>query len=127
MVLGENATMNRSSSLPSSAGEAVAASTLALQDRGSFFTTLSEVRARADRVVVFACQPSVRYPRFYERAFEGGGQARAFSFVGCDVDPAASGIAQASVDSMLPGVDPYDVLALWSALVEGRSVDALRD
>jgi formylmethanofuran dehydrogenase subunit B len=108
-------------------GDALAASTLSLQDRGAFFTTLSEVRTRADLVIVFACQPSARYPRFYARALAGAAQERALSFVACAVDPAASGVAQARVDSILPGADLFDVLALWSALLEGRSVAALHD
>jgi formylmethanofuran dehydrogenase subunit B len=48
-------------------GDAMSAATLALQDRGSFFTTLSEVRTRADLLVFFHCQPSQRYPRFFTR------------------------------------------------------------
>jgi len=33
-------------------GDAMAASTAALQDRGAFFTTLSEVRSRADLLII---------------------------------------------------------------------------
>ncbi|HLW13639.1 MAG TPA: formylmethanofuran dehydrogenase [Casimicrobiaceae bacterium] len=108
-------------------GDAQAASTLALQDRGAFFTTLSEVRTRADLVVVFACQPSARYPRFYERVLAGTSRQQALCFVGCTVDPAASAVVEASTGSILAGADLYDVLALWSALLEGRTVEALRD
>lgn len=108
-------------------GDALAASTLALQDRGALFTTLSEARARADLVVVFACEPSARYPRFYERTFAGTTQPRALSFVACAVDPAANDVPQVSVDSLLPGADLFDVLALWSALLEGRGVAVLHD
>ncbi|WP_174447209.1 formylmethanofuran dehydrogenase [Caballeronia grimmiae] len=103
-------------------GDALAASTLALQDRGSFFTTLSEIRSRADLIVVIACEPSRRYPRFYERVLNLDRQTD-IVFVGCDTDPAASTNAKA----ILPNTDPFDILALWSALTEGRNADALAD
>jgi formylmethanofuran dehydrogenase subunit B len=103
-------------------GDALAASTLALQDRGSFFTTLSEIRSRADLIVVIACEPSRRYPRFYERVLNPDRQTD-IVFVGCDTDPAASTNAKA----ILPNTDPFDILALWSALTEGRTANALAD
>ncbi|CAG4919452.1 hypothetical protein R70241_04747 [Paraburkholderia saeva] len=112
-------------------GDALTAATLALQDRGAFFTTLSEVRARADLVVVFACEPSARHPRFYARAFgtaEGTpALSRTFRFVGCEADLAVDAIHHAGATSLLAGSDLFDLLALWSALLEGRSVEALND
>ena len=106
-------------------GDALAAAILAQQDRGSFFATLSEVRTRADLVIVFACRPAARYPRFYERALGDTDLARRIVFVGCDADPAAVDYASrandVSVETLLPGVDAHDTLARWSALVESRS------
>ncbi len=90
-------------------GDAMSAATLALQDRGSFFTTLSEVRSHADLLVFFNCQPSKRYPRFFTRALEGTEQKRELVFVGCPPDPAASGIANARVEAILPDADPFDI------------------
>ncbi|MDR5746664.1 formylmethanofuran dehydrogenase [Caballeronia sp. LZ029] len=95
-------------------GDTLADSNRALQDRGSFFTTLSEVRSRADLVIVFACEPSRRYPRFYERAIREGRDVSVV-FVGCDIDKAAN----ARAESITPNTDPFDTLALWSAHVEG--------
>jgi formylmethanofuran dehydrogenase subunit B len=95
-------------------GDTLADSNRALQDRGSFFTTLSEVRSRADLVIVFACRPSQRYPRFYERAI-GEGRDVNIVFVGCDIDEAA----HARAEAILRDTDPFDTLALWSAHVEG--------
>jgi formylmethanofuran dehydrogenase subunit B len=94
-------------------GDTLADINRALQDRGAFFTTLSEIRSRADLIVVFACEPSRRYPRFYERVIA---QERNVSivFVGCDVDPNSP-----HAESILPGTDPFDTLALWSAHIEG--------
>ncbi len=106
-------------------GDAMAASTAALQDRGAFFTTLSEVRARADLLIVFGCQPSVRYPRFYERVLGGTDQARDLIFVGCEVDPAADIVENTSTHSVLKDADPYDILAIWSALTEGRNAASI--
>ena len=108
-------------------GDAMSATTLALQDRGSFFTTLSEVRSRADLLVFFGCQPSQRYPRFFARTLEGTPHKRELVFVGCAPDPAASGLATTRIEALLPDADPFDILALWSALSEGRAPRALRD
>ena len=108
-------------------GDAMSAATLALQDRGSFFTTLSEVRSRADLLVLFGCQPSQRYPRFFTRTLAGTEQKRELVFVGCTPDPAASGLANARIEAILPDADPFDTLALWSALGEGHEASALRD
>jgi len=106
-------------------GDALADGIRALQDRGSFFTTLSEIRARADLAIVFACRPGERHPRFYERALGDDGFARRLVFVGADADPAATEharrVANLTVDTLLPRADAHDTLARWSALVESRS------
>ncbi|MFC0577005.1 formylmethanofuran dehydrogenase [Paraburkholderia solisilvae] len=115
-------------------GDALSAATLAMQDRGAFFTTLSEVRSRADLLVVFGCAPAQHHPRFYERALAGNGDGdsasvaasatatapRTICFVGCPVDPAAPPIADARCESILADASPHDLLALWSAIAEGR-------
>jgi formylmethanofuran dehydrogenase subunit B len=106
-------------------GEALTPATLALQDRGSFFTTLSEVRSRASLLVFFGCQPSHNHPRFFARAVAGTDLSREMVFVGCAVDPAAEGLANLRTETLLPDADPFDTLALWSALAEGRAPDAL--
>lgn len=108
-------------------GDALSAATLALQDRGSFFTTLSEVRSRADLLVFFGCQPSRRYPRFFARALDGTRETRDLVFLGCPPDPAADDLAHARIDALLPDADPYDTLALWSAVSEAREPTALHD
>jgi formylmethanofuran dehydrogenase subunit B len=106
-------------------GDALSAATLALQDRGAFFTTLSEVRSRADLLIVFGCTPSQRHPRFYERALAGNARPRTICFVGCDVDPAAArGAPDVNGESMLADAAPHDLLALWSAIAEGRHASA---
>jgi formylmethanofuran dehydrogenase subunit B len=106
-------------------GDTLTPATLAFQDRGSFFTTLSEVRTRADLLVFFGCQPSQRYPRFFSRTLEGTDIARELIFVGCAMDPAAAGLAHARTEALLPHAELYETLALWSALAEGRAPGAL--
>jgi formylmethanofuran dehydrogenase subunit B len=123
-------------------GDALMHATLALQDRGSFFTTLSEVRTRADLLIFIDSQPGLRYPEFYRRTgiyprptlppatpFDLPSAAPAMVFVGCAPDPALDGYAEATgatLDALLPGADPYDVLAILSALLEGRPASAIR-
>jgi formylmethanofuran dehydrogenase subunit B len=108
-------------------GDALSASTLALQDRGAFFTTLSEVRSRADLLIVFACQPSAQHPRFYERIASGTSMQREIRFVCCDTDPAASQADDTRSTSLLADASPHDVLALWSAIAEGRTAESFDD
>ena len=108
-------------------GDAMSAATLALQDRGSFFTTLSEVRSRADLLLFFGCQPSRRYPRFFTRTIEGTTTPRELVFIGCEADPAASGpgSGHVRVESILPDADPFDTLALWSTISDRRPPTSL--
>ncbi|WP_433696102.1 formylmethanofuran dehydrogenase [Paraburkholderia phenoliruptrix] len=106
-------------------GDALSAATLAFQDRGSFFTTLSEVRARADLLLFFGCQPSRRYPRFYARTIDATATPRELVFIGCEADPAASGRENVRVESILANADPFDTLALWSTVSDRRPPTAL--
>ncbi|CAD6511752.1 formylmethanofuran dehydrogenase [Paraburkholderia sabiae] len=104
-------------------GDALSAATLALQDRGAFFTTLSEVRSRADLLVVFGCEPSAQHPRFYERIASDMSAQREIRFVCCASDPAAS----ERHESILADASPHDVLAFWSAIAEGRKPASLEN
>jgi len=147
-------------------GDTLTQNTLALQDRGSFFTTLSEVRTRADLVIVVGSRPGERYPAFYRRTAIGGGATgatgatgghtaaeahtpaekraatdagtdgpvpslahaaplkRELVFIASPVDPAILDAANLSTTALLPNADPddlYDILAILSALLEGRT------
>uniref|UniRef100_E1TEU3 Formylmethanofuran dehydrogenase, subunit B n=1 Tax=Burkholderia sp. (strain CCGE1003) TaxID=640512 RepID=E1TEU3_BURSG len=109
-------------------GDALSAATLALQDRGAFFTTLSEVRSRADLLLFFGCQPSRRYPRFFTRTVAGSTTPRDLVFIGCEADPATSGLDNVRVESILANAgpfDPFDTLALWSTISDRRPPSAL--
>ncbi|GLU32673.1 formylmethanofuran dehydrogenase [Trinickia caryophylli] len=109
-------------------GASLSAATRVMQDRGAFFTTLSEVRSRADLVIVFGCRPSDRYPRFYARALGGNDAlARECVFLCCEQDPeAAQAVPEAATQTLLPDADPFDVIAVWSALAEGRLPQTLQ-
>jgi formylmethanofuran dehydrogenase subunit B len=78
-------------------------------------------------LVFFGCQPSHGHPRFFTRALAGTGMPRELVFVGCAVDPATDGLANVRTETLLPNADPFDTLALWSALAEGRAPDALHN
>jgi formylmethanofuran dehydrogenase subunit B len=108
-------------------GDSMAASNAALQDRGAFLTTLSEVRARADLVIVFGSTPSANYPRFYERVLGGTDRPRELIFLGCNVDAAAEKVDNSSARCILKDADPFDLLATWSALMDGRSAASFID
>jgi formylmethanofuran dehydrogenase subunit B len=133
-------------------GQTMSAMTRVIQDRGAFFTTLSEIRARADLLIFFGSRPSERYPRFYERALRGtsrngkgseGGERgegnvrtagsqsdasdfeRELVFIGGEADPSTKDLPHTSTQTVLPHLDPFDIVALWSALAEGRRPAAL--
>lgn len=106
-------------------GHTMSAVTRVMQDRGAFFTTLSEIRTRADLIVFVGCRPSERYPRFYTRALGNAGFTRELVFLGCDVDPAAQSLPQVLTENLLPQLDLFDTVALWSALADGRRPTAL--
>jgi formylmethanofuran dehydrogenase subunit B len=101
----------------------------ALQDRGSFFTTLAEVRTRADLIVCLGGTPIGQAPTFFERC--GVGEARVAQR---HVVVLGGNAADAEVLARLqtrPGVttdaialhgDLFTTVAMLGALVAGRAV-----
>ncbi|ALL70076.1 formylmethanofuran dehydrogenase, subunit B (plasmid) [Paraburkholderia caribensis MBA4] len=96
----------------------------AMQDRGAFTTTLSEVRARSDLIVCFASTPTARYPAFFKRCGVGdqsGPARREVIFVGTEIDANLESIAQSGAVSQraipLHG-DLYETVALLNARVD---------
>ncbi|MEP9321684.1 formylmethanofuran dehydrogenase [Paraburkholderia phymatum] len=74
-------------------GRSLMRSLTAMQDRGAFTTTFSEVRTRSDLIVCFAATPTARYPEFFQRCGIGaaprdasGSAQREVIFVGSDID-----------------------------------------
>jgi formylmethanofuran dehydrogenase subunit B len=104
-------------------GRALMHGLTALQDRGSFTTTLAEIRCRADLIVCIGSMPSARHPEFFARCGIGAGVSdagpaqRDIVFVGCALDPAiaqAHGVATHVIP--LQG-DLYGTLATLNALL----------
>lgn len=109
-------------------GDALHVATRAQQDRGVFYTTLAEVRNRADLIVCFGTSPTEHYPEFYRRC--GMGQEddlvaeRHVAFVGAAPDvplQAAPGVSSEAIG--LQG-DLFETLAVLNALVAQRRVTA---
>jgi formylmethanofuran dehydrogenase subunit B len=83
-------------------GPALMQGVRALQDRGGFFTTVAELRTRADVVLCFGALPTPRYPEFLHRA-------------GLSADDARLLVVGAGGD------DLFDAAATLAALLEGRA------
>lgn len=101
----------------------------ALQDRGGFTTTLAEVRARADLVVVLGGLPLAEAPNLFERFGFGGELPRELVLLGpASGDDAAIEVlaarANVQVDSVALQGDLFETVALLAALVDGRKVQS---
>ena len=101
----------------------------ALQDRGSFFTTLAEVRTRADLIVCVGSVPLDQAPNFFERV--GVGEALVAQRHVLVLGGSAADDAVLAELGQRPGVtaesvalhgDMHSTVALLSALVAGRQV-----
>lgn len=101
-------------------GDALMHSLRALQDRGLFYTTLAEIRNRADLVVCLGTDPVAHYPEFFRRcAPAAGAPARQVVFVG--VPPAGNLVLEgASVEHLPLQGDLFDTAAMLAALLERR-------
>lgn len=114
-------------------GEALGQSLRTLQDRGQFTTTLAEVRTRADLIVCLPGLPLAQAPNLFDRAGLGDttqplAPQRHLVMLGGDADEqaalAALGRRPGVTVEALPLGDPFETVALLSALVAGRGVDA---
>jgi formylmethanofuran dehydrogenase subunit B len=95
----------------------------ALQDRGAFTSTLTEVRARADLIVCIGSLPSGSYPEFLRRVGVGeGGAAKVVLLQAASassVDPLSEGVEVVRFDG-----DLFNAVAMLSACVAGRAVSS---
>ncbi|ATE62653.1 molybdopterin-binding domain-containing protein [Thauera sinica] len=91
----------------------------ALQDRGQMFSTLAEIRNRADLVVCIGTDAATGFPEFFRRSapVEGAGFARRVVFVGAQ-PPAAPGLEGLQVQHLDPAGDLFDTVAMLAALVD---------
>lgn len=102
----------------------------AMQDRGGYFTTLAEIRERADLIVVVGSAPGERFPRLWERIAPS--EPRAIDIVllglptGTEVDDERARIARAlpsaTVAAHAAAPDLHAEAATLSALVAQRQV-----
>ncbi len=107
-------------------GEAMMPALRMLQDRGQMFTTLAEIRNRADLIVCIGTDAVSNFPEFFRRCAPAAGQAsggRVVFLAAGEGTPAAADIPWASaVESVRPGDDIFDTVAMLAALVDGRGV-----
>ncbi len=107
-------------------GEAMMPALRMLQDRGQMFTTLAEIRNRADLIVCIGTDAVSSYPEFFRRCAPAEGQAsdcRVVFLAAGDGTPAAADIPWAStVEVVRPSGDIFDTVAMLAALVDGRRI-----
>ena len=103
-------------------GEALMYSTRALQDRGVFYTTLAEIRNRADLVVCLGTNPAEHYPEFFRRSApaEDAPAGRQVVFVGAGAPPQDAGLAGCATQEIALAGDLFSTVALLAARLAGR-------
>ncbi len=103
-------------------GDSLMHSLRALQDRGLFYTTLAEIRNRADLVVCLGTDPGEHYPEFFNRCAPAADASvrREVVFVGAGARPVRTGLEADRVEALAPAGDVFDVAAMLAALVSGR-------
>ncbi|HJV25829.1 MAG TPA: formylmethanofuran dehydrogenase [Aromatoleum sp.] len=102
-------------------GDALMHSTRALQDRGVFYTTLAEIRNRADLVVCLGTNATDHYPEFFRRTAPAvDAPERHVVFVGARVAASASGLGACTTEEIGLAGDVFDTAALLAARLAGR-------
>ncbi len=116
--------------LDSVSSDTVAAGVLVGQRRGRATATLGEIRNRADLLVFWALDPTVRYPRYWSRyAVEPAGTqvphgAADRRVVAVDVGP-SKGPRSAAARIALAPADEVTALGVMRAIVLGRELPGL--
>lgn len=109
-------------------GEAMMPALRMLQDRGQMFTTLAEIRNRADLIVCVGTDAVSSHPEFFRRCApaDGRGEGGRVVFLAAgEGTPTAADIPWASaVEAVCPAGDLFDAVAMLAALVDGRRVAA---
>lgn len=107
-------------------GEAMMPALRMLQDRGQMFTTLAEIRNRADLIVCIGTDAVASHPEFFRRCApaDGRGEGGRVVFLGAgEGTPTAADISWASaVQSVRPAGDVFDTVAMLAALLDGRRI-----
>lgn len=103
-------------------GDALMHSTRALQDRGVFYTTLAEIRNRADLVVCLGTNATDHYPEFFRRiASAADAPERHVVFVGASADAASCGLEACTTEAIGFAGDVFDTVASLAARLSGRT------
>lgn len=116
-------------------GDSLMHSLRALQDRGLFYTTLAEIRNRADLIVCLGSDPRAHYPEFFRRCMPAPGSAgarevvflagqEADSTADAAVDAAAEVAGASRVEHLSARGDLFDVAARLAARLSERRVAA---
>lgn len=109
-------------------GEAMMPALRMLQDRGQMFTTLAEIRNRADLIVCVGTDAVSSHPEFFRRCApaDGRGEGGRVVFLAAgEGTPAAADIPWArAVEVVRLAGDLFDAVAMLAALVDGRRVAA---
>lgn len=108
-------------------GEALMHSTRALQDRGVFYTTLAEIRNRADLVLCLGTNPADHYPEFFRRCAPAADVAhgREIVFLGAPAATVGAGLEGCTTEEIPLAGDLFDTVALLAARLAGRRVGAV--
>lgn len=103
-------------------GEALMHSTRALQDRGVFYTTLAEIRNRADLMVCLATDPAEHYPEFFRRCAPAADSPdpRHVVFLGALAAAEAPGLSGCTTEEIPLAGDLFATVALLAARLAGR-------
>lgn len=105
-------------------GDAIMHGLRTLQDRGQIFTTLAEIRNRADLIVCIGTDAVSNFPEFFRRCTAvtpRSGPGRVV-FLGAGKVEAVPGLEGHVVDNLTPTGDLFDAVAMLAALVSGRGV-----
>src|SRR5690606_23031789 len=100
-------------------GEAMMPALRMLQDRGQMFTTLAEIRNRADLIVCIGTDAVSNFPEFFRRCAPVAGRdsaCRVVFLAAGEHTPAAAEIPWASaIDAVRPADDIFDTVSMLAA------------
>lgn len=110
-------------------GEAMMPALRMLQDRGQMFTTLAEIRNRADLIVCVGTDARSSHPEFFRRCAPAAGREAGGRVVFLGAGGGTPGAAEipwaSAVDALCAEGDIFDTVATLAALVDSRRLAAV--
>ncbi|WP_454438446.1 formylmethanofuran dehydrogenase [Thauera mechernichensis] len=110
-------------------GEAMMPALRMLQDRGQMFTTLAEIRNRADLIVCVGTDARSSHPEFFRRCAPAAGREAGGRVVFLGAGGGTPGAAEipwaSTVDALCAEGDIFDTVATLAALVDSRRLAAV--